>query len=252
MVLLVVLMIFLYVVLTLLLSAWTVWFSGYLYESPTQKIEWRGPAAGGAVLVVVLLWVVLAYRDPGRYRSLWEFTSTETTKPFRELVVTDEKGKAERYRLIAGTRRYHLNGNENLKRVPSRPPSITVTEDGQKSVFRPEMKDGKLMVHKTQTLFSSQDEPLRYVDEKGRVMLETSLGQLTTFRGGYFVLNLVLNLLMFAAWFLALWLLLAFQWPHALGQAAVFWLVMMMFVMPPVLSYAEGVAEQRAKAAASS
>ena len=48
----------------------------------------------------------------------------------------------------------------------------------------------------------------------------------------------------------SLWLLLQFQWPHALGQAFVFWGIMILFVMPPVLTRAENVAKERAAARA--
>ena len=41
-------------------------------------------------------------------------------------------------------------------------------------------------------------------------------------------------------------LLLRFGWPTALLQAVVYWLVMTLFVMPPVLTRAEDVSKQRA------
>ncbi len=45
-------------------------------------------------------------------------------------------------------------------------------------------------------------------------------------------------------WFLSLWLLLRFQWPHALGLAVAFWLVML-FILPMILTKAESVRKER-------
>jgi hypothetical protein len=251
MILLIVLLVFLYAVLSGLLAAWTVWYSGYLYETPTRQMEWRAPAAGGIVFAVLLLWVVLAYRAPGSYRALWDFSSRDVSAPFPDVYVPTEKGEPEHYRYIKGLGKYHQKGNERLPQMKSRPASITVKEGDTTSVFKPERDEkGKLLIRKSRTMFSTVDEPLRYLDESGRVMLEDSLGQITTFKPGNFFLNVFLNLLMLAAWFAALWPVMRFQWAHALGQAAVFWLVMMLFVMPPVLTLTESVAKDRAKAAA--
>ncbi|NBO93923.1 MAG: hypothetical protein EBV06_16685 [Planctomycetia bacterium] len=250
MILLIVMLVIVYVVLTLLLSAWTLWFSGYLYSEPTGQIEWRGPVAGVAVFGCVLLWVFLAYRSPDTYRSLWEFSSREVSTPFKELQVPNERGETERFVYIKGLRQYHLDGKQNLKQIPSRPTLMTVVEGDAKSVFKPERDEkGKLLIRKNQSMFASQQEPLRYLDENGRVMLEDSLGQITTFKTSNFTANIFLNVLMLGGWFAALWPLLRFQWSHALGQALVFWLVMMMFVMPPLLNYVESVAKERAKTA---
>ncbi len=58
-------------------------------------------------------------------------------------------------------------------------------------------------------------------------------------------MNLLLNGLHLVVWFACLWLLLRFQWPHALGMALVCWLVVTVIVIPPLLNKAEVVAYQR-------
>ena len=55
--------------------------------------------------------------------------------------------------------------------------------------------------------------------------------------------NLIVNLLYGGVWFACLWLLLRFQWPHALLQALVAWIVTLLFVVAPLLNYAEHVAK---------
>jgi hypothetical protein len=90
---LILLVILLWIVLTVLLSAWTLWFQGYIYTEPTPGILWRGPAAGSALMVVLLLWIFLDYRDPpGRFRPLFESSSREESKPFPELRVPTSRG----------------------------------------------------------------------------------------------------------------------------------------------------------------
>ena len=77
-------------------------------------------------------------------------------------------------------------------------------------------------------------------------MREGEFGRLETFRAGTFIGNLFINLIFLAACFLSLWLLARFQWLHALGHAVALALLMMLFVLPPVLTKAENVAQERA------
>jgi hypothetical protein len=240
----------LWVVLTILLSAWTLWFQAYVYTEPTPGIIWRGPAAGSAVTVVLMLWILLDYRAPGHFRPLFDSTSTDNSEPFPELIVPGPRGE-EVYRLVPPNARldYRLKGQPTGKVLPTRPKSIIVIEGDEKYIFEPQRDDkGNFKTRSSSSWFgSSQNEELRYIDSRGRVMLESSLGRVSTFRGGRFTGNLLLNLLLLAAFFAVLWLLLRFAWPLALLQAFVFWVVMQLFVLPPVLTRIEEVAKQRAQ-----
>ena len=60
------------------------------------------------------------------------------------------------------------------------------------------------------------------------------------------MMSVLLNFGFLAVWFVCLWLLLRFQWSHALGLAVAFWAAMTLFVLPPLLTRAEEVARQRA------
>lgn len=252
MLILLLLLVFVWAVLTLLLSAWTLWFQAYIYTESTPGIVWRGPAAGGAVMVVVVLWVMLAYGSPGRYRPLWDFTSSEDAKPIPELRVPTVGGKEEVYKLRPGTRgEYRLGGLTSGKPMPARPREIIVIEGGERAVFKPERDEKGNFKQRTTTAYGRESkEPLRYLDEKGRVMLEDSFGQLTSFKPGVFFGNLFLNAILFGVLFVSVWLILRFQWPHALGQAVVLWLMLLLFVFPPLLTRAETVSAERAAARA--
>ena len=237
-----------WVVLMLVLAAWTLFFQGYLYTEPVTDLYWRAPAAGTALMVVLCLWVVLDYRAPGRYRGPTEFSPVEHREPYEELrVVTRGRKEPEVYKLRRSARggwEYRRDGRQ----LPSRPERVLVREGDQTYTFEPERDAAGNFKVRTPPWYSlsRQSEPLRYQDERGLVMLEGQFGQVSTFRTGALVLHLSLNLLHLAAWFLCVWLLLGFQWPHALGQAFVFWGVTTLFVLPPLLTRAEEVARQRA------
>ena len=228
-------------VLAALLTLWSAWIQNYWYTEVTSGLAWRAPAAAGGVMVVLLLWVVLAARSPGSYRPLWEVTSSEDSKPFPELRIPKSGGE-EVYKLRPGTRgEYRLNGLPGGKALPSRPPEVIVLEDGQKVTFKAERDDkGNFKQRETRTMFGvTATSPLRYVDDRGRVMLEGELGIITNFRSGLLLANLLLNGLLLGVWFVVLWLVLRFQWWHALLQALVLWLALLLFVMPPILTIAE-------------
>jgi hypothetical protein len=234
-----------------LLTAWTLWFQSYIYTEAAPGVAWRGPAAGSALMAVLLLWVLFDYRAPGRYRPLWEFSSAEEAKPFPELRVPAPGGKEEVYQLRPGTRgEYRRDGLASGKPLPARPREIIAVDGSEKSVFKPELDDKGNFKERTAVRFGREvKDPLRYLDEKGRVMEEGSLGQLASrFRWGWFLLNCLLNFLLLAVAFVAGWLILQFQWPHALGQAVVLWAALLLFVVPPLLSRAEQVAQERAAA----
>ena len=106
-------------------------------------------------------------------------------------------------------------------------------------------KDGNFKVN--------DQDVVRYVeaDGKHRVMTDNYIGQLSEARSGIVAANLFLNVLHLIAWFLCLWLLLRFQWGHALGLAFVAWLVLTFF-LPPLFKKTEDLAKQRATQATSS
>src|SRR5713101_796585 len=77
---------------------------------------------------------------------------------------------------------------------------------------------------------------LLYHDARGREMSEDSLGQLSTFHWGVLLACGFLNLFNLALWFVCLWMLLRFQWSHALGLAIIFWLISTILIVPTLLA----------------
>jgi hypothetical protein len=246
---LILILLLIWFVLTVVLAAWTLFYQGYIYTEPATGIEWRAPAAGSALAAVIMLWVFLDYRNPGAYRPLNEFAATEEQKPFLELRIPTSSGDQEIFKLRRGPGglEYVLDGRSDGKRLGGLQPEKVIAVRGEETLTferQPPDTPGWLSLRRAETP--------RYLarDANGRklVMQADSPGRSSIFRGGRLFSNLLLNLLFLTAWFLCLWLVLRFQWPAALGQAIVFWIVVSLFVLPPVLTRAEKVAHDRAAA----
>jgi hypothetical protein len=97
---------------------------------------------------------------------------------------------------------------------------------------------------------SDDSQYSRFVDARGWVIKvhhgAGPDGQPTKSLWGRWLLNLLLNFTHLALWFVCLWLLLRFQWSHALGLAFVLWLTLTLTVLPMLLSRAGSVAQERA------
>jgi hypothetical protein len=70
------------------------------------------------------------------------------------------------------------------------------------------------------------------------------IGKLSSIRWGMVFANIALNLLHLGLWFVCLWLVLKFQMGHALGFAAVIWLVLTLTLLPMLFRKAEDAAKQ--------
>jgi hypothetical protein len=226
------------VVLAVLLWVGTVWFQGYIYSEPVAQAYWRGPVAGLALTLFFALWCFLDYRSPGRFPAQFQFSASDD-KQYKELWAVSQ-GKETHY-----TMRKNARGQPEYVDSEGRPwrqhaDAVLVQEekDGEKIRFDAERdKQGKFKVEPGRSL--------RYLDPAGRVMTEQQLGRLEIPRRGLLFANLGLNLLHLGVWFLVLWLLLRFQWTHALGLAFVFWLLMTLTILQMVLARAEELGRQR-------
>ncbi len=217
----------------------TIWFQETIYTEAVAGVGWRSALTATALALFLAFWGWVDFRDPGRYGALFDFSASDR-KEFRDLVaVTRKDGREvrERYRM-----QKNPLGRPEYRRVdppygplPGRPDAVVVREDDQEVRFEAERDpNNKFRVREGQSL--------RYVDSRGRSMTADSLGQLSTFRVGPLVVYAGLNLLHLAIWFGLLWLLLRFQWPHALGLGVAAWLIVTLGVIPPLMRRVDALA----------
>jgi hypothetical protein len=277
-----------FLVLVVLLWVGTLWFQGYIYSEPAPQLSWRAPAAAGALTVLLGLWCYLAARGWGGEGTLFDFGATDskefdrftavygqvvplTGEPVKPDVKLNDRLVLKSPREVSYVRRrvgnhYEYVGPDGKAWVRSGSNGICAQirfkQGDQEIVFQPELETVKDTGGKERVQFKigkvsqpgvglEATQSLRYVEVggRGRVMTEDNLGWLGEFRWGAYFVNLLLNVLHLAVWFVCLWLLLRFQWAHALGLAFVFWLVMTLAVLPPILSSARAAAQPAASPA---
>lgn len=215
----------------------------YIYSNPTPDLIWRAPTAAALVTAYLAFWTMLDYRNPARYNTLFEFSARDDQSFDKFVSVKNKKeipyalhkigqGRVE-YRDPQG-KAWSRSDTEGMVEA-----IIVEEKDDKKTRFVAETtKDGKFV--------AKQGEPVRYREEGGkRVMTDTYIGQITTTRWGMVIGNVLLNFGHLIAWWIVLWLLLRFQWSHALGLALALW-AMFMFVLPALFKKAEDVAKARA------
>ncbi len=219
-----------------LLLVGTAVIQGYLYSEPVEGILWRSAGAGAAVGIFFGFWCWIESRAPGQYESLLDFSPREThqidkfwsertgDRGKQEILYT--KGKDARGRVIY----FDPDNNPWQRTGPSgMMTAIIIEENGEKHRFEAEMTPEG-------TFKLDDNRPLRYVEQggQGRVMTDDAIGEISTTRYGVLFGNLLLNFAHLAVWFLCLWLLLRFQWPHALGLALALWLAFALVIWPVV------------------
>ena len=191
--------------------------------------------AGTALALFFAVWCVIDYRSPERYVDLFHFNPRETHKPYPELRAV--KGSMSvQYIETKDARGLTDYRDSNGKPVPTHADKIIVKENGEEITFEPERDaNGNYKIRTGRSLL--------YHDARGREMSEDSLGQLSTFRWGVFLACGFLNSFHLAMWFVCFWLLLRFQWSHALGFAVIFWLISTVLIVPTLLDKVETVAK---------
>jgi hypothetical protein len=228
------------IAIALLILFWTgtLLAQGYFYDSPVSGLHWRAPAAAGAMTAFLALWAWIEYRWPNSTGSIFTFTSEESYKVDQFWSVRQNPtGEEEKilFKKNPSTDDYRDANNHRWARSMSGMMVAIVIDEKDKEGnpsekrFDAEMGDGKFAPRKS----SGIELPVRYKEENGsRFIEDTNPGQIIRYRGGRLFGTIVLNVVHFAIWFVVIWLLLHFQWPHALGFAAVCWLVMTLAVIP--------------------
>ncbi|HVS37488.1 MAG TPA: hypothetical protein VMS17_18135 [Gemmataceae bacterium] len=231
-----------------LLWAGALVMQGWLYETPNTELYWRAPVVGAALAVFYGLWAVVDCKTGGHCRCIYN-VSVSTLKQYDEVkaVVTplkkdatpEEKKAAEKqFKRVtaAGNRIDYMSvepdGRLGTVRLTEAPEEIIIEDGGSRSVFEPERDaNGKFKREPGQNL--------HYYDKSGRSIDEGDPGQVQQFHWDWLLWNSLFNVLHLGLWFAGLWLVLRFQWPHALGFAVCIWLAMTLLPLPMMLDYVE-------------
>lgn len=224
---------------------------GYFYQNPADRLPLRAAVAALVVGLFVGFWLWLDQKHPGTYDTFFAF-SGETTREFSEF-------EAVRWEFDPTTKGIRKDAQGNPVEVTTKYKKVaggkaaTFVEDGTSKKFVTQSTDSMtaaLIVNdesgpirfkavlkkddRTGTLnYISDQNERRFVEENGdRYVKHTQIGVIYAPSGGVVFVSLLLNFLLFAVWFLALWPVLKFTWGHALGFSAVMGIVMMLFILP--------------------
>jgi hypothetical protein len=237
------------VTLMVVLWAGTIYLQSWFYTEASTDVFWQAPAAAAVLTLFFGLWCLIARPEELTFGIPFLFSAEETkgNKPVEYLwaVRKNEKDPVKYKRkteVRAGqtSYRYYVerDGQPDPRSpwTPDRVVAILVEgEKGEKIRFEPATQE--------------RGEYRRFVDPEGWEIREYDdgpTGPPTIFRTGRFLANITLNLLHLGVWFGCLWLLLRFQWTHALGLGIVLWLVTTLTVLPMLLTRAGAAAQESA------
>lgn len=245
--------------LTALLWVGSVFLQGYFYTEPSPGMAWQAPAVGGGLTLFLMLWCVLNAASSGAtaaqvpYDALHRFSSTvDYDKHAAEKLWSYKKGQSKPTEYA----RFKLSGDKYEYRIPDRPSNYVHPKGAEppprvgdpwvpNGVVALEIPDKNDKKQKLRFEYRKTEEPYaNFVSEDGWVMkAEQNIGRPSAGAWGRFLVVVFLNLVHFGLWFAGLWLVLRYEWVHALGLAFVLWLVMTLTVLPMLLNQAGAVAE---------
>jgi hypothetical protein len=234
---------------TIFIWVGTLFFQGNIYSEPASGLFWRAPLAGLILTLYLAFWSSLDYRHPGDFSTISDFSASEVEAYPRFVAVKDNKEVAFEGRKDA---RGHLEYRDALGKPWRRSDTGGVTrailvrdKAGNEIRFEAKMTpDGRFALDDSgQAVYVEQGG-------KGRVMTDTYIGTVTRTRVGLLLANLFMNSFCFVLWILCLWLLLDFQFWHALGFSIVIWLVLTITILPLLFRTAENSARGAATRAA--
>lgn len=221
---------------------------GYFYQQPASRLPIRAAIAALLVGGFTCLWVAIDKKHPGKYDTFFSFAG-ETTRNFDEFeavrwsvdpaaktLKSDDQGKpvetTVKYKRAPGgktpiffepgtNKKFALNDTNMMTAA------VLIPMDNGPVRFNAQLKKD------ARSGLPSYANERRFVEDKGdRYVRADQLGIMYVPSGGVVITALFLNFMLFAVWFIAFWPVLRFSWGHALGFAAAFGVVMMLFVFP--------------------
>jgi hypothetical protein len=257
--------------LTALLWIGSAFAQGYLYTEPNPGIAWQAPAVGGGLTLFLMLWCVLNATASGATASQVPFDAlfrAQTTDDYDRKpaarIWSYEKGRKKPVEYVyspqVGGKKWDYKVPErakNFKHVPGEdvPEVGTVWRpDKVEAIEIPDKNDKSQKVRFERRIPADKNDRPPYpefVSADGWVMkAENNIGLPSAGTWGRFLVIVFLNVFHLALWFVGLWLVLRYEWFHALLLGGVLWFIMTVAVVPMLLNRAGAVAESAAPATA--
>lgn len=239
------------IVLGVSLFVGALFVQGYIYTEPSPAIRWGAPIAAAVLFFFYSAWcLAVAFSAPSQdeslYHIVWQFspTASEFPSPVKEVWAVRKGGKTERYVLKKFVVFKGRARDEYRSAETDRPWNSAGVEE---IIIRPaEGPD----IHYTPV--AEADRPRgayrQFVSKDGWLITESETGPSVNpqkTRMGRVVLFLFLHALHLSLWFACLWLLLRFQWGHALSGAFVLSIVCALVLLPMLVGYAMDVSYAR-------
>lgn len=221
--------------ITVLVWVGGAFMQGYIYTEPNPNLYWQAPAAGFGIGAFFALWCLLdlGAGTPLPFDVIQRFTARidKYKDPVKEIVAIRKDGSRTSYKLEREADR--LGVRNIYKDASNRPWSPT-------GVIAIEANENGTNV-RYERIAADAGAYRRFASADGWFMAEyeggpTGIPEIS--RTGRLLGNLLLNVAHLIFWFLALWLLMRFQWPHAFGLAVCLWGLATLIVLPMVLDAA--------------
>jgi hypothetical protein len=223
------------IVTTVLLWVGTIYLTGYWYTEPTPEMYWRAPAAGAALTVFLGLWIFIdgerVARAPYGIPFLFSADEDLLSEPAKQFKAVKKGEKAPVLYVRATVVRLGKKAYEYRKETST---GQEWRSTGVEAILLD--VDGK--THRFNRTTTREGSYVEFVDDQGWTISEHSPGSPSRTRGSTILLTFVLNFLHLGVWFVCLWLLLRFQWAHALGLAFCLWLVVTLLIVPQIFQTA--------------
>jgi len=229
------------------------WAQGFFYDSVVAGVPWRAAAAGGAIIAFLLLWCLIEYANPGRTDAIHNFNHQEI-KEVDRIISVRKSPEGEReivyQKRPSGKTSVYLDA-DGKPWAPSSSGAMVaiVVEEGPAGAktrrrFKADMDEkGNLKREKTGDV---EVKGLRYREEGGNAyILESNPGMIVRPRTSMLLWNILLNTLHLVLWWVVIWLLLRFQWSHAIAFALVCWLAFTLALVPFLISRTRTAAEKK-------
>ncbi len=254
------------VLVSLIVIIWgvTFFFQGYVYTEPTPGLYWQAPTTAAILWFGYVIWILLIAFWPGASSTNIPINTIQRFTPHEDML----DRPAKKIWAIHGDRKkgddnagesvpfvnkrddrthFHYKDAKTGARWRGQDVNVIAIEIETEDATKPG-EQGKLRFDLTPT---DVEEYRMFVSPDGWTIREYRnegpTGLPVRFRFTRLLWNVVFNVVHFVVWFVALWLIVRFQWPHALLLALVMWVVVTLIFLPMMLGFAGEVAEARQK-----